>query len=208
MKNASIAFLALATLLPACGLFEKWTGGKSDNPEKGREAWNEPAVPAVEPVPFEQLVALLPKLQGWEGPSPEGKITASPGYKISSASAKYQRTVDGQNQVVSLAIVDGAYSSEAYGPFARMAYSNPNAPNMHKRGIEVDGNPGIEEWHMESKGVTVALFVARRFMFTLEGTGLPQEAVAEWMQGVDLKKLAALAGAGKPPTSGAPHHTP
>jgi hypothetical protein len=192
--NKASAIVLLSLVLPGCGLWEKLTGEKDD--KAAAIPWKQPAPPPVAPVPQEKLATFIPKLPGWEG-SVVGGVSEAGREKFTSARGTFQRVIEGKSQKVTIAIVDGSFSAEVFAPLTRMVHSREGQADAHKKGLELDGNPGIEEWHPETGGVTVALAVARRFFFLLEGEGIPPETLGEWIKGVDLKQLAALAG--KPP---------
>jgi len=195
MKKAS-ALVLLVLVLPGCGLWEKLTGDQDD--KAATIPWKQPPPPPVPPVPQDKLATLIPKLPGWEG-SVVGSVSEAGKQKFTSARGTFQREIEGKHQKVTIAIVDGSFSAEVFAPLTRMVHSRQGETDVHKKGLELEGNPGIEEWHTETGGVTVALAVARRFLFMLEGEGIPPETLGEWVKGVDLKQLAALAG--KPPAA-------
>src|SRR6478609_4106419 len=201
--NKASAVVLLALVLPGCGLWEKLTGDKDDH--AAAIPWKQPPPPPIAPVAQEKLVALIVKLPGWKG-STVGHVSDAGREKFTSARGTFQREIEGKSQKVTVTIVDGSFSAEVFAPLTRMVHSRQGETDVHKKGLELEGNPGIEEWHTETGGVTVALAVARRFLFMLEGEGIPPETLGEWVKSVDLKQLAALAG--KPPTAvgSAPAH--
>jgi hypothetical protein len=75
------------TFLPACGLIEKLTGGE----ESHQDASAKPGFSPVEPVHFDKLVALLPQLEGWKASPSHGKFEQLGQYRVSRASATYEK---------------------------------------------------------------------------------------------------------------------
>lgn len=181
--NRRSSLLLLAAVLPACGLF----GGKKK--PQGR-----PGSQPVEPVPYEKLVELLPQLEGFRAEPARGKKSAVGKDAVSVASTSYEKNADDETSTIQLEILDGAYISSVYSPFAVMAHSQGPGVDVHKIPISIDGNPGMEEWEPESSSVTVLLLVARRFVVTLRGSHISPETVKASLHAIDLKKLAALGG--------------
>lgn len=182
--NRASNLLWLAAVLPACGLFDD----EKDEKKEPRPVGSYP----VQPVPYEKLTALMPKMEGWESQPPRGKVSSVGKDQISVASATYEKKGDTKVSTIQLEILDGAYVSSAYSPFAVMAHSQ-GATDVHKIPFDVDGNPGIQDWKPETSSVTVLLFVARRFMITLKGTNISPEVVKQTLRAIPLKELASLA---------------
>lgn len=172
---------SLAALLPACS----WLEGLFGDDKRGGP---------VEPVPHEQLAEVLPKMEGWQASPPNGKREDVGENHVSVVSRRYEKAGDPKPQTVELQVVDRAYVSTVYSPFAAMAHSN-GAGDVHKMRIDIDGNPGMQEWKPASGGVTVALLVAHRFVLMLEGSNVSPTTVDEFIHAVDLKRLTAWAAA-------------
>lgn len=201
MKRA-IAVLALVTLLPGCGLFEKLTGSgdeqqtKSANQAQQTKPTNHepPAPKPVTSIPPEKLSELLPKMDGWETQPPVGEFIPVGEHKVSRATGTYSRMVETLPLSATLRIVDGSYASDVYAPLTRMAHTRAGEVTGHKMSITIEGNPGIQQFKTESGKVEVVLVVAKRFLITLEGQNLSPQVVQEFLHGIDVKKLMAWAG--------------
>jgi hypothetical protein len=199
MKRALVV-LVLVAVLPACGLLEKLTGG-GDKEGQTRHGIQQAPVPIpVKPIAPEELVLLLPKLEGWDAQPPVGEFVDAGSNKVTQATGNYARKIEELALSATLKIVDGAYAADVYGPLARMAHGQPGDP--HKMPINVEGGSGIQEWRPDTGQVDVALVVADRFLVTLEGQNLSPQVVQAFLGGIDTKKLTAWAGK-KPP---APAH--
>ena len=156
----------------------------------------EPAPKLEKLVAHEQLAALLPKLQGWEGGKPLSAISKRGQNEVSQASASYEKKVEEQTQTVTIELIDAEHDPSVFAPLAIMVHSGEGAESGHKRGIEIQGFHGIEEWQVETQSVLLALVVGNRFLVRLSGSHVPEATVKEWMNAIDLKKLASLV---KPP---------
>jgi|GEM_PF-2434751 len=187
MKRALLLVVVVA-VLPACGLWEKLTGG-GDKKQASHEA---PPPTPVTPIAPEKLVELLPKLEGWETKPPVGEYVAAGPNQVTQATGRYARKIEELALSATLKIIDGAYAADIYGPLARMAHGQPGDP--HKMPITVEGGSGIQAWRPDTGQVDVALVVASRFLVTLEGQNLSPQVVQAFLGGIDTKKLTAWAG--------------
>ena len=190
-----LALALLLAVLPGCGLWDKLFG--ESGPDKSIPV-TPPPPPPVTPVMPDQLVTVLPKLDGWEMPAPVGEMIDVGPNKASRATGTYKRQSGEMALSATLRIVDGANSADIYGPLARMAHTRPDEP--HKMPIELQGNTGIQEWLPEENKVNVALVVSKRFLVTLEGQYITPAVVQQLLQGIDVKKLAEWAAV-QPPTA-------
>ncbi len=186
--NRVSVVLGLAVCLPACGLFDK-SGGEEEHASRYQ---NKLERQPVQPVPHEQLLELFPNVEGWER-STESKASKAEGHDISLASAQYDGAAGEQPSTLKLEIIDGSYVSSVYAPFAVMSHSG-GATDVHKRTIKLDGHPGIEDWNTQTGSVSVAVLVARRFVVTLRGSHVSPQAVKQFLNAIDVKKLASWAG--------------
>jgi hypothetical protein len=195
VKRESIVVLSLV-MFTGCGFVRDLFGGK----EREEEAH---APTPAEPVPQDKLLALVPRLQGWQRQPPEGKTTAAGERKITVAKASYHKQVEGKRLTVSIEIIDGNHVPSVYAPFAVFSHTKTGPDGVHTMRVEMGGYPGIEEWKTESGQVNLALLVARRFVVTLRGSGISQDTVRQYINAIDLQQLAAWAAtenASAPPT--------
>jgi hypothetical protein len=187
-KRASLVVLLVA-LAPACGLVDRWFSDEKPSHEKPGPK---------EPIASEQLVGVLPSMDGWETKAKQGKVNSVGADRVSLATAKYEKPVEGKVQSVELEIIDGNYISSMYSPFAVMAHSQGQMLDAHKMRIDVNGHPGLQEWKPEAGSVAVRLLVARRFIVTLRGQNVPPGDVRQTLAAVDMEKLATWARADAP----------
>jgi hypothetical protein len=143
-------------------------------------------------VSHEKLVELLPKLAGWERVKPQGAITKNEKIERSQATANYEKKVGEQTWTVKLELIDANNDPSVFSPLAIMAHSGSDDVAGHKRGVEFQGFHGIEAWQIKDESVVLALVVDGRFFVRLNGSHVPEATIVEWINAVDLKKLAEL----------------
>jgi hypothetical protein len=138
---------------------------------------------AAKSVDYEQLKPLLPDVDGWTKSGVKGEQVSAP-VSMSRAEARYAR----ENSRVELEIVDTALSQLLLA----VGYAE-RSDDGFKRAARIGGQPGIEEWNVESKRGEVTAVVANRFIVKATGHDVasldPVKAVVE---AVDLSKLASL----------------
>jgi hypothetical protein len=142
------------------------------------------------PVDFEQLLALLPTIDGWTQADPRGEQLTMP-VKYSKAEAIYRRD-DSRIEVV---ITDSALSQMLLAPmtmFMASGFSERSSEGF-KRSARIDGQPAFEEWNSGSNRGEVTVVVANRFIVTAQGSDVAELApVRAAVEAVDLGKLAGL----------------
>ena len=213
MKRTIAALGAAAVLTAACGKSEaekkaeesaKQAEQAAKNPQtphasgQGFEAMAKslqalagktPDGQKVEPVKYQDLVALLPQLDGWEQQQPSGERMTAP-LPIARAEADY--TKGGAN--IQIEIVDSGFNQLLLMPIAMFlsGYSNESSSGYEKSAT-VNGHPGWETWNSESKTGEVNALVGKRFLVAIEGTNLgdtrPLKDAASRM---DFNRLATL----------------
>ncbi len=171
---------SLVALLPACNWLKGVFGGDPRD--------------SVEPIAHEELAQVLPKLDGWDVESPNGRLETVGEDQVSIVSARYEKASEPNPQTIDLQVVDRAYASTVYSPFAAMAHS-AGGNDVHKMRLDVNGHPGMQEWKPAANGVSVALLVSKRFVVSLEGSNVSPTTVNEFINGIDLKRMEAWAAA-------------
>jgi hypothetical protein len=189
MTTRAAPMLLLTAFATGCGLIDRLFG---DNKPKHHKPGPK------DPIAAEQLLQVLPPMDGWETLSKESKLTKVGPDEVSVATAKYQKKVDDKLQKLDLQVMDGNYVSSVYAPFALMAHSQGDGMDPHKMRIEIQGQPGLEEWKPESGSVSVLLLVGRRFVIKLQGEGIPPPLVKQTLEATDVQKLATWAAAAPP----------
>ena len=144
----------------------------------------------VDPVPFAELVELLPPPpRGWEGEEPRGETTEAGERKASTAERQYRN----EERTLTARIVDHAYHSRAYVGFFIGAKFKEESADGYTKGLTIDGNPGLEKYQKRDRSGELDVLVGKRFLVHVEARGVPAEFVREVYRTVDAKKLAALA---------------
>jgi hypothetical protein len=178
-----VLLLCMLVVLSSCGLF-----GSEKKKKPGPE----------EPIATDQLLGVLPAMDGWTQKSKQANVSPIGPDKVSVAAAEYEKPAGDKLQKVALQVMDGNYVSSAYSPFALMAHSQGQVLDAHKGRIEFAGHPGLQEWKPETGTVTVRVLVERRFVVTLHGENVSPPEVRQTIEAVDLEKLATWARADAP----------
>ncbi|MEX2663534.1 MAG: hypothetical protein WD227_16505 [Vicinamibacterales bacterium] len=145
---------------------------------------------ASEPVKLQDLLATLPKIDGWEQQKPEGERMTSP-FPTANAKATYTR---GESRI-EVEVVDSAFSQLLLAPvsmFLASGYSKETTTG-HERSTTVNGQPGWEKWDSENKQGEVNALVGKRFLVTIEGSGIDGVQVLQDVASkMDFNRLASL----------------
>ena len=62
----------------------------------------------------------------------------------------------------------------------------------YEKTLKVAGHPAFETWQKEGKSGNIQVYVAKRFIVTVQTTGLASEKAQEVAKALPLDKLAAL----------------
>lgn len=147
------------------------------------------ATPA-DPVKFQDLIALLPQIDGWEQGKPTGQRMTSP-FATANAKAVYTR---GDSRI-EIELVDSAFSQLLLAPismFLQSGYSTESTTGYEKS-VPLNGHPGWEKWNSESKSGELNALVGKRFLVTIEGSGLDDTNPLKDAAGrIDFNRLASL----------------
>ena len=144
----------------------------------------------VEPVTFQALQTMLPKVSGWEMGEPEGERMTSP-MPFSQTEAKYTKG----DASVDVKIVDTGFAQLLVAPWSMMmamGYSKESTSGYEKA-TTIMNNPGFEKWQKNSKNGELNIFVGKRFLLTIDGHDIADTKVLHDFAGqMDFGKLAAL----------------
>lgn len=216
MKRCVVAALVAAVLTAACGKSEeqkraeeaakaaeqaaKSTEQAAQGAAKGLEAMAKSLEAmasggskdgkAVDPVKFQDLIALLPQIDGWEQQKPTGERMTSP-FATANAKADYTKG-DSRIQVE---IIDSAFNQLLLTPiamFLQVGYSQESTSGYEKSAT-VNGQPGWEKWNSDAKSGEVNALVGRRFLVSIDGNGIDDtKSLQEAANKIDFSRLAAL----------------
>jgi hypothetical protein len=144
----------------------------------------------VDPVRYQDLIAMLPKVEGWEMREPQGQRMTSP-FPTASAEAVYR---SGASRV-EVEIVDTANNQMLLAPismFLQVGYAQESTRGYEKA-MQLNGHPGWEKWDISSKRGEVNALVGKRFIVTVKGNNVDDTKVLQqFAQRVDFNSLAAL----------------
>ena len=149
-----------------------------------------PSGEKVEPVRFQELIAILPQVEGWEREEPEGERMTSP-FPTATAHADY-RNGDARIEVQ---IIDSAFNQLLLTPiamFLQTGYSQESTSGYEKSAV-VNGQPGWEKWDSRNKSGEVHALVNKRFLVNIEGDNIGDTKVLQDMAAkIDFNRLASL----------------
>ena len=141
-------------------------------------------------VDFEELVAVLPMLDGWTRSEPKGEQT-SMGFSVSEAEATYRK----DDSRIEIKITDTALNQMMLTPFTMFmaaGYSERSSDGF-KRSAKIGSYPGYEEWSKDSKHAEVTAIVNNRIIVTAKGDDVADlTPVRKAVEAVNLGKLASL----------------
>lgn len=147
----------------------------------------------VDPVPFNDLIAFLPKPPpGWEAGKPRGESNQLGSWKFSQARRSY--TSGGKTMEVE--IQDWAFQYGLYAPFFVSAALAQETGTGYKKGILVGSDPGREEFDSQAGRGEIALLVGKRFLAGIKGQGIAAGELRQWLDGMDAAGLRAKAQSG------------
>ena len=144
----------------------------------------------VDPVKFQDLVTLLPQLEGWEQQKPTGERITSP-LPTAKAEADYTKG-DSRIQVE---IVDSAFNQLLLTPIAMFLQSgySRESTSGYEKSATINGQPGWEKWNGDSKSGELNALVGKRFLVSIEGNNLDDtKPLQEAANRMDFNRLAAL----------------
>lgn len=151
----------------------------------------------VDPIDYQALVKLLPKVEGWESAKdPQAETTSMGEFKISNATQRYEKKTESGRSTMKVSIVDGSYVPMVYAPFTMMSKFSREGTDGHSKGLEVEGFPAFEEWKKKQESVTLSILVQDRFLVTIEGRSVPADEARTWASKIPLRKLGEWANKG------------
>jgi Tfp pilus assembly protein PilV len=144
----------------------------------------------VEPVRFQDQIALLPEIDGWEQQKPSGERMTSP---LPTATAKARYTRD--NASIDVEIVDSAFNQLLLAPLAMFLQSGYSTVSTsgYEKSTTVNGQPGWEKWDSDAKNGEINALVNKRFLVSIEGYDIEDAKVLQDVAArLECGKLGAL----------------
>lgn len=156
-----------------------------DNFEKGKK---------VETVNFRDLKAMLPEeLDDLKRTSASGEKTNAFGINVSKAEGEFKS--EDNSQRIKITITDMGSMSGWAGLAAfgwTMAEIDKETDEGYERTIEYKGCKGFEEYNTKRNNGKKEIMVAKRFMVSVEGYGVPKEAIDDAMDEIDIDNLEEM----------------
>jgi hypothetical protein len=144
----------------------------------------------VEPVKIEELVAMLPQLEGWEQQKPEGERMTAP-FPTARAEANYTKG----DASISIEIIDSSFSQLLLTPVAMFLQSGyaKESSSGYEKSATVNGQPGWEKWDGDRKRGEVNALVGKRYLVSIEGSNVSDiNPLKDAASRMDFNRLAAL----------------
>jgi hypothetical protein len=144
----------------------------------------------VDPVKFQDLIALLPQIDGWEMDDPQGERMTAP-FPTATAHADYKKG----DARIEIQIIDSAFNQlllTPIGMFLQTGYSQEST-NGYEKSAVVNGQPGWEKWDSRNKSGEVHALVNKRFLVNIEGDNITDTKVLQDIAArIDFNRLASL----------------
>ena len=149
-----------------------------------------------EPIDFRKLKELMPtEISGVTRSNSEGEKLSFGEFVISKATATYAKSDPGEKDPqVTVEITDyGSAKPMAAGLTAWQTIQiDKESDNGYERTTKIKDQPAYETYQNEGKSGNVQIFVASRFIVTLQTTNLSGEDVKKIAESLPIEKLAAM----------------
>ncbi len=150
---------------------------------------------SVEPVDFRQLTAILPaSLPGRERTNAGGEKSRVMGMGTSQAQGEY-RAEDGQSQIdITINDLGSVRGIGMFGFNWLMVDVDKATDQGYERTLKYEGNPAYEKFEQGSDWSRgqMSVFVADRFVVTVEGNGVSEAEIKDALGRVNLRRLEAM----------------
>ena len=144
-------------------------------------------------VNFTKIIPLLPSVPGgWTGSEPDGSTTDMGGVKMTTAGRTYTKGEGDEAPSVSVNVIDFA-GNKSFCEATRASWNvSQETTTCYMKTVKVAGYPGFESYDKTGKMGQCWVMVGERFFVHVETTNLEPAELQDWMNRVDLKKLAEL----------------
>ena len=198
------AILVAATLLTACGKSEEQKkaeeasaslGGAMDAmKDMAKAAEDQQKNGPVETVDFRALKELLPAdADGLPRKEATGEKNGAMGFKVSTAEGKYANA-DG-TETAEVGIIDAGGTGALMGLAAwTMMDIDKETETGYEKTTTMGDNKAYEKYDNANKDGELVVVVAKRFVVTAKGHGIPMDKIKATLNKVDLNKLAGMKG--------------
>jgi len=146
-----------------------------------------------EPVHFSKILPLLPAVPSdWTAADPDGSVTDTGNFKMTTAGRTYSKG-DGENvATVSVTIIDYAGNKQFYDATTAAWNATQETAEGYTKPVKLGEYPGFETWDKGSKSGSLWVELGGRFFVHIDTTNLDSVEMQAWMKQIDLKKLAVL----------------
>jgi hypothetical protein len=149
-----------------------------------------------EPIDFRKLKELMPaELGGVNRSNNEGEKVSIGDFVLSKATANYRKAESGEKDPqITVEIMDyGSAQPMAAGLTAWQTIQvDKESDSGYERTTKVKDQPAYETYQNEGKSGNVQIFVASRFIITLQTTNLSGEDVKRIAESLPIEKLAEM----------------
>lgn len=146
--------------------------------------------PAARAVAFEDLLALLPELEGWTRGKPRGEQIAG-AQDMSRANAGYEK----DDTSIDLEITDSSFNELFLAPLTTylVAGYSERTTDGYRKALPINGHPAFETWNSDSRRAEVIVVVGNRFVVQATGHNVENaDPVRALAAAVDFSRLASL----------------
>ncbi|TAE54428.1 MAG: transposase [Bacteroidetes bacterium] len=144
-----------------------------------------------QPVNFRELKELLPsRTGGLAQTNSEGQTAGSMGFTISQANAEYE---EGDKRI-SISIVDAAGTGAVVMGMAAwtMTTVDRESSDGYERTGTFEGHKSYEKYDKGSESASLSLFIANRFIVSVDGSKVSMDDVKGAAKDINLRKLEGL----------------
>ncbi len=144
----------------------------------------------VDPVSGDALKSTLPTVAGWQMDDPRTERMTSP-IAFSQVESEFKKG----DAAIEVKVVDTGFAQMLIAPWAMFMASgfSRETSDGYEKATTVAGQPGFEKWDKDDKHGELNVFVAKRFLVTIEGRDLADTKVLhEFAAKMDFGKFAGL----------------
>lgn len=150
-------------------------------------------VPAVD---FRKLKEVLPEnLAGVKRSEARGEKQKLGEFTFTTAHGEYQKEDAGETDPnLSLELFDYGAAPEMASMFTvwQQMEIDRESDNEYEKTVKIKEHPGLEKYNSEGKHGELQLYVANRFLLTLNANNISQEQFKKAIEELPVEKLAAL----------------
>lgn len=144
-------------------------------------------------IDFAKLIPFLPEPPpSWKADKPEGSVTESEGFSLSTAGRTYTQGEADDAPNVTINIIDSANNKQFSDATMSVWNETQESAEGYTKPVMLDGNKGFEQFTNDGMIGNLWVMVGGRFFVQIETTRLPAPEMRTWFKRIDLKKLASV----------------